>query len=66
MSDTKSLIQRLFLEATAACGDDPLAIERHVLAQLDAMSESDRRLFRGVAEQISAYKHDAIPSAEPQ
>lgn len=66
MSDAQRLIQQLFIEAAAACGDDPLAIERHVMARLDAMSESDRELFRGVAEQVSAYKHHAGPQAETQ
>lgn len=64
MSDTQRLIQRLFIEAAAACGDDPLAIERHVLAQLAALSADDRERFHGVAEQIAAYKHEGMPSPD--
>lgn len=64
MSDTLRLVQRLFIEAAAACGDDPLAIERYVRARLDEMSEEERNLFQGVAEEISAYKHDAKPSKD--
>ena len=58
------LVQRLFIEATIACGDDPLAIERHVRASLDGLTADERRCFHGVAESIAAYKHDDKPATE--
>ncbi len=66
MCDTQKLVQRLFIEATAACGDDPLAIERHVLARLDELTADERKRFHGVAEAIVAYKHDDKPPSETQ
>ena len=66
MGDTQKLVQRLFIEATAACGDDPLAIARHVRTRLDELTAEERERFDGVAEAVAAYKHDDRPPSETQ
>lgn len=55
MSDAERLVQRLFIEAAEACGDDPRAVARYVAARVAEMSPDDQRLFAGVAEAASAY-----------
>lgn len=65
MCETQKLIQRLFIEATAACGDDPLAIERYIHAKLETMTPEEQRIFNGVGERISAFKYDDKPPEEP-
>ncbi len=66
MCDTQKLVQRLFIEATAACGDDPLAIERYIRAKLETLTADERERFNGVAESIAAYKYDQKPPSETQ
>lgn len=55
MRDAEHLVQRVFREATEACGDDPLAIVRYVTARVAEMSPEDQRRFAGVAEAASSY-----------
>lgn len=55
MSDAEKLVQRLFREAMEACGDDPLAMARHVAASVAKLSPEDQRLFASVAEAACSY-----------
>ena len=56
MRDADDLVQRLYVEAAAACGDDVHAIARYVEQRLGEMSADDQSLFRGVTENALAFQ----------
>lgn len=64
MSDARAqqLFHDVLIEASKACGDDPLAIGRYVAERVAALSPEDRALFNGVAESASAYDGPQDPS----
>ena len=55
MREAETLVQRVFIDARKAFGDDPLAIARYVAARVEKMSPEDQRLFASVAEAASSY-----------
>lgn len=63
MHDAEDLVQRLYVEAATACGDDVHAIARYVKQRLGKMSAEEQSLFRGVTEHALAFQ---APTKRPE